>query len=147
MTTATESIVARATTVLQAAANDMGVAIVERRRVEARAIDELPACEITRGAADQSRYSDQLLRGLVRFDVAFTVVETVTAETELDTMHGIANAALLADQVLATYGRDLHCISTGEIEQIATGEGELARMTATYQLQTIVRAASLASAI
>ena len=147
MSTAFESILARAFVVLQAAAADIGATTVERRRVDARSLDELPTCEITRGPVESSRFSDQLLRCAVRFDVAFVVVEVAEAETELDAMHDKANAALLADAVLGTLCRDLHCVTTGEVEQIATGEGELARLTCTYQLQTLVRAANLASAL
>ncbi|WP_374513788.1 hypothetical protein [Niveibacterium sp.] len=115
---------------------------VYRRRIDAYDASELPAIEIHRGEWPLSQWGQGVDRGPAELRVSFVVADGLTAETTLDALHMQAHAVLMACPDLASVGSGLHCTGTLEPE-VAPGEPDVARMTATYQLQTLISAADL----
>lgn len=134
-----ETVLARAAVVLAAALPECQV---DRRRLDAYAPTDLPACELYRDAASADRYGDNADRWQAVFRISFLAAGS-SLETALDALHVRADAALLADAELARLGRGLRCTGTAEPEPMA-GDADYARMTVSYEIQLLTRRGNLA---
>jgi hypothetical protein len=141
--TAIENILARFQAALIAASVAGGR--VYRDRPDAIYEGDLPAVKVMRGAVDFGAHGEGILLAMIAVRIEL-LVATVTRESDLDVLHGQVHAALLGDAQLAALGRGLRPTGTDE-PQHAEGDPDMSAMTLNYQIQTIVRAASLASAI
>lgn len=141
MSTPTEQILDRVRVVLDAALS----ASVARRRTAAWEPEELPAVEIFRGDIDSEAFSDHADKSMVSFRISYFVLESSSAETQLDALHQSAYSALQADAALVSLGRGLRCTSTGDPQSQACGDGTCARMDAQFLIQTLSRRADLAA--
>jgi len=117
-------------------------ATVSRRRQDAYAIEELPAIEVSRGEWSSEPYAQDIERATATVRLTFIVADVDPAETALDALHQAAHAVLLQSPDIAALGNRLRCTDTTEPEY-AAGDPDSARMTATYQLQTLISAADL----
>ena len=115
---------------------------VFRRRIDGYDATELPAIEVSRGEWPISQWAQGVDRGPAELRVSFVVADGLSAETTLDALHMQAHAQIMACPALASIGSGLHCTGTLEPE-VAPGDPDVARMTATYQLQTLISAADL----
>lgn len=139
MSTFAEQLCAVAESALKAGAV---AATVSRRRQDAYSIDELPAIEVARGEWSSEPYAQDVERATATVRLAFIVADADPAEAALDALHQAAHAVLLQSAGIAALGTRLRCTDTTEPEY-AAGDPDAARMTATYQLQTLISAADL----
>lgn len=144
MTTRIETLLARVQAALAAALPDC---TVTRRRVDAFDVAEMPAIEILRGPAQSESYSDKSDHWQPAFTARVLVLESASAEAEMDGIWQRLDAALQADTQLAGLARGLRCTGTSEPEAIAAGEGVLARMECSYIAHQLIRRGDLSHAI
>lgn len=138
-----ERYLARAAVVLLAAAT-AAVTRVDRGRPDAYAPDEVPCINLRRSSGQHSAYGQAADQMLQEFELD-CMVRGDDWETTADSLHMQAHAALMADALLATYGRGLRCVRTQPSAD--TGDQTLGRITATYQVQALVRVADLTQAV
>ncbi|HSD36085.1 MAG TPA: hypothetical protein VLC92_01170 [Rhodocyclaceae bacterium] len=106
--------------------------------------DELPCINVVRGEVGSSIFGQGATRNSCNFKLQICV-KGANREVALDALHTSAHGLLLSDPTLLSLTRSLFCAGTDEPEHFS-GDPTVARMTATYQFQTLTRAANLASA-
>lgn len=138
-----ERYLARVKTVL-AAAGTAAATRVDRGRPDAYAPEEVPCINVRRATGQHSAYGQTADQTVQEFDLD-CMVRGDDWETTADSLHMQAHAALMADTLLASYGRVLRCIRTQPSAD--TGDQTLGRITATYQVQALVRVADLTQVV
>ncbi len=139
-----ELILARVAAVLLGGSTAAG-SNVFRARDDAFAATELPAINVRRAATsgdDGDVHDVELHR--VTFSVSCHALGAAW-ETSADALHVQAHALLLADATLAGLGRLLRC--TGTDIQDDSADQPAGVITATYEMQVFIHAASLSAAI
>lgn len=137
-----EQYLARAWVVLLAAGTMAGTR-VSRGRPDAWASAETPALNVRRSDGQLSEFGSGVDLAVLEFDLDLIALETPQQswETLCDALHTQAHAALLADATLALMGKGLRCMRTRCSAE--SGDQILGRITATYQVQNLVRRADL----
>ena len=139
-----ELILARVASVLLGGSTAAG-SNVFRARDDAFADTELPALNIRR--ANTSGESEDV-HDVELHQAAFTVAVHARGaawETAADALHMQAHALLLGDATLAGLGRPLRCTDTDS--QSDSADQPAGILTASYEMQVFVHAASLSAAI
>lgn len=115
---------------------------VERGRDVGYGNDELPALNLRRQDSSGTVIGANAERHILVFLLECTVLG---GETEADALHLEAHTVLLADAQLAALGRGLRCLGT----DLQTGGADqpIARLTARYQIQVVVRPGRLTGQI
>ncbi|MDP1925770.1 MAG: hypothetical protein Q8K57_13430 [Thiobacillus sp.] len=139
-----ELILARVAAVLLAGSTAAG-SNVYRARDDAFAATELPAINVRRASTSGEKED---VHDVELHQVAFTLAlhaRGAAWETAADALHMQAHALLLADATLAGLGRLLHC--TGTETQDDSVDQPTGVITASYEMQVFIHAASLSAAI
>ncbi|MDO9007224.1 MAG: hypothetical protein Q8S73_05370 [Deltaproteobacteria bacterium] len=139
-----ELILARVAAVLLAGSTAAG-SNVFRARDDAFAATELPAINVRRASTSGE---NEDVHDVELHQVAFTVdcmARGAGWETAADALHMQAHALLLADATLAGLGRHLRC--TGTDTQSDSADQPAGTLTASYEMQVFIHAASLSAAI
>ena len=138
-----EAFLARAYLVLLGAGTAAG-GRVYRGRPDAFAAEEVPAINIRRADAQHNAYGSGADHAVFEFEVEHQVRGDAW-ETDADSLHMQAHAALLADAALAQLGKGLRCIRTQPAGD--SGDQTLGRISATYQAQALVRVGDLTALV
>lgn len=109
---------------------------VGRGRVDAHAPREIPAINVRRGSGSNNAHATGIDHALLEFDLDF-YVRGDDWETTSDALHVQAHAVLANDTALAALGQGLRCTSTQPRAEL--GDEVLGCLTATYQMQRLVR--------
>lgn len=109
---------------------------VSRGRVDALATDEVPAINVRRSSGTHNEYAQGLDHAIFEFDID-CFVRGEDWETTADALHMEAHQALAGDVGLAGLGQGLRCIRTQPAAE--AGDETQGRLTATYQMQRLVR--------
>lgn len=117
---------------------------IDRGRPDAYAPEEVPCINVRRASGQHSAHGMTADQAVQEFDLD-CMTRGDDWETTADSLHMQAHAALVADAQLATLGRGLRCIRTQPSAD--TGDQTLGRITATYQVQALVRVADLTQAV
>lgn len=139
MRSAQESYQARVFKVLVAANTDAG-SRVYRGRPDAFAPEEVPAINARRSVAQHDAFGSGADRGTFEFELDVHV-RGDDWETTADALHMQAHAALQGDVTLQALGRGLRCIRTDV--RADPGDQTLGRLTATYQVEALLRPTNL----
>lgn len=133
-----EAYLARAFAVLQSAGT--AAITVARGRPDAFDAAELPAISLRRGNTQHQPYGTAVDQTVLEIELDHHV-RGADWETTADSLHMQAHAALQSDATLKALGKGLRCIRSEASAD--TGDQTLGRITATYQVHTVVRLADL----
>ena len=109
---------------------------VTRGRVDAFGPDEVPAINVRRSSGTHNEFAQGLDQAFFEFDLDL-YVRGEDWETTADALHMEAHQALCDDTPLAGLGQGLRCIRTQPTAE--PGDETVGRLTATYQMQRLVR--------
>lgn len=138
-----ELILARVAALLLAGPTDAGTNVY-RGRDDAFEAAELPALNVRRALSAGDVIGNNGERHVFTFSVT-CLARGAAWETAADALHMQAHALLVADSTLASKGRGLRC--TGTEPQDDSADQPAGRITATYQMQVLVRPGDLTAAI
>lgn len=126
------------------AAGNTGAARVERGRVDAFSPEEAPAINVRRSTGTHNEFAQGNDHGYFEFELDH-LVRSSDWETEADALHMAAHLVLAGDAELATLGQGLRCIRTQP--RAEPGDETVGCITATYQMQALVRITNLTKAV
>jgi hypothetical protein len=113
---------------------------VERGRVDALGLGEVPALIVRRSRTDSTPHARGLDHQLITFEVDIEV-RGADWETQADALHVDVDTVLVNDPALAQLAQGLYC--TGTDATAEAGDETAGRITARYQAQTLTRRGDL----
>lgn len=140
-----EQVLARALVALNGAT--LANAEVFRGRVDNFGADEdaLPAINIRRRPSSDEVTGNNVAKILLTFDLECFVQDTDDWETAADALHMQAHSVLANDAPFNLLGRGLRC--TGTDAQADASDRIIGKLTASYQMQVLIRPGDLTRAL